>query len=68
MEEEDAVSNTNFISCVLFIKKGVAKENPDKVKIRMHTIIFLLIIPSFRFHAFSSCTDYADQGGAGPCD
>lgn len=30
-EEEDAVSNINFISCVQFIKQGVAKEKPDKV-------------------------------------
>uniref|UniRef100_A0A1B0D6I7 Uncharacterized protein n=1 Tax=Phlebotomus papatasi TaxID=29031 RepID=A0A1B0D6I7_PHLPP len=30
MEEEDQESNVNFISCVCFVRQGVAKENPAK--------------------------------------
>lgn len=60
MEEEDAVSNINFISCVQFIKQGVAKERPDKVNEGFKTIINYRIPDEF-----IPLADHPDKGGAG---
>lgn len=31
-DQEDEVPNVNFVPSLLFIKRGVAKANPDKVR------------------------------------
>lgn len=51
--EEDQVeqdpSVVNFIPCISFVKRGVAKENPDKVCLHQFPILRVCII----LHVFS---------------
>lgn len=41
------MENINFVPCVCFVKRGVAKTNPDKVRLSTHKrysfIIFIIV-------------------------
>lgn len=50
-DENDVEPSVNFIPCLVFVQKGVAKENPDKVpmllqniQINNFTILFMLVL------------------------
>lgn len=46
MEEEDQrdPNAVNFIPCLCFVRRGVAKENPDKVSVPAATWRIVLIL------------------------